>query len=1253
MLLAVCGLFSVNAQSVDSIQHNGENYYVYPFRKNVSIHRDYWKVVDDDAFFADYNNYFNRFNGDFLFSREKFQEAKTQKRKDELQKKLEERWKNIKRGRGYGLAATRTIRNNPGELIEVSYDHENDLLPPFGDIPDGKYVQLFEDFCLVDEKGQCKSDAYQIAGYFTIKNNVIDGEAVWLDFKGDTLKSGMFVNGLKEGPWNLRFPNELNYRIGNKNRKQLRKGGSIPHHYAYNYSNFKNGLYHGDFRYEGFFNWQEITGHYEMGEPSGDWEYLTNSQITFKCTIANREDTIISKKPILRNTYLEQPQSYRFDEKGKVLNYDLTCRDAAMPSFPTNFYKIQFDKFKSEFELEGENNKSLDLTDATRYRNYDEFGYNFQRKYQDAVEIDITTQRSYTRWHIMDSLGARMNYDGAYEQYYTNGQLFFRYEFKNGELVSEDTLFWDNGTPMDIIVFEADSNKYYRSLFDRNGDRYDIMIYDSLGAFLEYYSDKPEVNREVIIDNLKAEVSYYYYDDEYDEYYQREPDGFYYYDFDTLDTDTLIDKVILSRSWSTDTTLRTNIQYDPSTFEYLSERYNCFGNVHSRDQHTFTEDFSGWTGTNQSNYGNVMIKGTQSGVRRDLDDVDTLLHRSVEYAWNIYDVTRDLTLYESNQPFTGDFKYKRSRGLLVKSNSKKVVVHYANSSFGAYGKFRRAMSKKKTAKRLMLESVTNGSDLDGASSQVSDDFFQYFYQLCYDYTNYMTYTAFDTKFAIKTIEGRFLDGKPQGQWTAFDTKGKVLSTVSFNNGEVDGEFRLYDYQDKAPKFNEFYYWDNATSLDSFPKHRTRYLQNTVQYKNGMREGTSTTYDWLGRVVISGEYHDDKLNGKLISRDSQTHTEATFKDGLLDGYLKSYLTLPRRDSILLYDINLQHGELNGQSISYHTNGTLAKRGFFLDGQPIEDYEAYDTLGFKYHYVKFQYGMPVEEKIWEENELSIRYQFNWEDSIPFYPEDITSTQSLDALLVKEGYNSYSTEDKYYGRVSLISKEDIDCHMTKYYPNDTIARDGKLKNKQKVGLWKFYGYNGDFLYEVNYFDSVIVVNDSIKFKSKGILTDYDDAGNRLYSGYIIEKFEKYDCAHTDHYETRQLIIIDEENDSTNRMNGYVFNFYDNGTIQSEGTMKDGMPDGLWKFYDPFGKLNKMGNYLFGKRNGRWLEGDLAKKKYLGEICMNPNLPDLEKQQKYQENLLDITIINYVMGKLKNTQFYDVNMNKILEMEESKVEE
>lgn len=149
------------------------------------------------------------------------------------------------------------------------------------------------------------------------------------------------------------------------------------------------------------------------------------------------------------------------------------------------------------------------------------------------------------------------------------------------------------------------------------------------------------------------------------------------------------------------------------------------------------------------------------------------------------------------------------------------------------------------------------------------------------------------------------------------------------------------------------------------------------------------------------------------------------------------------------------------------------------------------------------------------------------------------------------------------------------------------------------------------------------------------------------------KYDCAHTDHYEIRQLYTKWEVDDSLGRMNGYVQNFYDNGTLQSEGNMKNGLPDGVWKYYDPYGKLNQYGVYVLGKRNARWLSGDLSKTKYLGDICLNPNLPDLEKEMKFRENLLDIKITNYDLGKALNTQYYDINMNRFIDEDEEESEE
>ncbi|MDB2657125.1 hypothetical protein N9Y60_03615, partial [Crocinitomicaceae bacterium] len=279
--------------------------------------------------------------------------------------------------------------------------------------------------------------------------------------------------------------------------------------------------------------------------------------------------------------------------------------------------------------------------------------------------------------------------------------------------------------------------------------------------------------------------------------------------------------------------------------------------------------------------------------------------------------------------------------------------------------------------------------------------------------------------------------------------------------------------------------------------------------------------------------------------------------------------------------------------------------------------------------------------------------WEDSIQFIPMDLTDSESLDALLVEAGLSGGWEYRPYYGRQTIVDKGGVDYHLTKYFPNDTISRDGAIAEGKKTGLWEFFSYEGVKLYEVNYFDTVLVVNDSIKFKAKGIYTDVDSLGNELFRAYIIEKSERFDCSHKDHYEVRQFYTISEVDDSLGRMNGEVFNYYDNGTLQSYGKMKDGLPHGDWRYYDPAGKLNKYGNYTQGKRNGRWLQGDLSKTKYLGDICLNPNMPDIEEELRYRENFLDIQIINYRLGRERNREYYDINMNQFIELEEEDEEE
>jgi antitoxin component YwqK of YwqJK toxin-antitoxin module len=1248
LLLLICVLTGITLTSlsqVDSIKYNGEWRYVYPFRQEVDIHNDYWIAVDDEVFYADYRNYFLEFDEiPEVFEAKDFYEA------DEvdllyLDKRLKREW-GYYRNKGtrisLGSRFVEQVRKNPYAFLYVNYLFEKEVIPPFEAIPDGKYVQLFEDFCLVDADGNCQEQTARVAGVFEIKDNALDGETVWMNLHGSTLKSGTFVNGLKEGHWVQHKPSRIPDYLFAHSARFFKKNGVFEgvHNDVYDaeYSGgILDGAYHSLMNSLGL---KETYGRYKKGFPAGNWKIYSDDTLVMNVTFADHSDTIISKKPIIRNGMLVQDQTWE---------YDLYSCPYELISVPSGFYEINFAK-EEELELEEELFNSYELENMNMgyehmipprlYENPDYWlGYSYY-----SIEKDPKTDHVETRGRFIDSIGAIIKFDGAYELYYPNGQLYTRYLFDKGDLVKEDTLFWSNGLAHDVITFNADSNQYIRTVYDTRGEQFNKLVYDSLGDFSHFYREKTEIITKNF-DSIVGKQAPYVFTHDFP--FDTITKGDYYYENWSAINDQLEWKTILYKSWSgLNEAPLIQYEFDPELRSLKINEHNYYGSDYYTAERTFTQDYGGWTGTSNWTMNDIEVSNISSGVLQPYHELDTFPQRFVNSSSFYYNVANDRTILRDKKPYNGNVKLKMNRKSFKLSNGglKMSFSNHWRGNRKTYRKLYKYFDKGVRDKDPLLDIA---SSIDQAHTLSANAYYQMFGDQLEDFFRYDY--AYEESFGfegrydrlnnIAKIEGAMIDGKLHGVWKGYNQKGKLLREIEFIDGEPEGTFKTFYIEPRAPK------WEREFSEYELPKKKTHFLYSTEEYKGGMLNGDFFQYNWKGEVVMKGNFVDDYLDGPFVEQYPIAYNITNYEEGFKDGYMRTYLTLPFQDTLLLYELNFQNDMLNGRSVAYHTNGSVAKQGFFMDGEPIDDYEAFDTLGTKFHHVKFQYGFPVEEKIWEENELSVRYLFDWRDSVDFDPSDITYTMSLQSVLYSAGYGVEYLEQEYYGRPRLINKTGLTYQMTKYYPNDTVARDGFIRDGQKIGHWDFYSYEGEHLYHVNYFDSIIEINNSVRFKSKGLYSELSANGDTLFQALILEKSEKYDCAHTDHYEIRQYMTLWQTNDSLGRLNGFVRNYYDNGTLQSEGAMKDGLPSGLWKYYDPFGKLNLMGQYALGKRHGRWLSGDLGKKKYLGEICLNPDLPDLEEEMEYRENLLDVMIINYHMGKALNKQFYDLNLNKYSE--------
>jgi antitoxin component YwqK of YwqJK toxin-antitoxin module len=1250
--------FAVNAQEetiVKTATFNGEQVHVYPYFAPTGMHNSYFdmgkKIGRRQEMLSEKFYYLEVYGEEEGMAM--WKEMRKVYRRERREEKSMDYFEPSKR-------LKQAVRKNPAPMLEPHYSLDQDVIPCLDPLPDGKYIQYFETFYLIDQKGNYNDEDKVVAGIFTLKNNQLEGEAIWLNMQGDTLKKGRFENGQKVGIWMLE-EHTLSSSWNELNVQKYIDRGFPDMDTTLEYVNYQRGVKNGKYSLYNRAIYPTLEGTYTDNEATGTWisrsvGYIgkgllktrnrNNELITSQYTFSSSD--LIVRRPIIRRFLIMGYTSIELD-------YDFDSKFVVNDDFASIYRMGNADEEQLDLEEEEYTSYEGEVYDEDYYGEYGEGGYYGEEGYyggEDAV-YDSKSESYVSGPKYRDSVGIIFNYEGVYENKYPNGQLMFRYEFVNGKLVAEDTVFWDNGIAHDIIRFDADSNQHVRSVYDYKGKLYREEVYDQLGEFVRV-AFQPETTKILQVDGLSVE--------------DREGSKYLFYDkMDSIQYMTT--PSILFRSYFRDDQSKLyNRSYNPQERTLQFNLYAVTGKPTLASELTFSENFESWTGTTHYRTGNLDLVTTQSASIREDIEKDTIPVRNVNGYENIFNVTEDYTMYTFNEngstPLTGNVDITFNEKTF-KVSTKDGLTLVLPGNFQMIKKIRKDILRYRMGKKVRNFDLINTID----ASEWDEDFANVIYTnlmdgFLSDFVNYpfqggnneygemgQDYNPQGGKNASpynKRIKGQMLNGKPAGTWYVYDQKGRIAWVIPFENGLVNGLVVQNEmiYPMSAEE-REMSMYEGGYTEGAFPEKAMHYLSYSTEYKNGLKNGKFISYRWDGKILQETSFKDGYMHGPAFERNDLAYTTMNYEDGGLDGYVKTYLTLEGQDSILLYNLNFQGGYLNGESKSFHINGSLAKRGFFLTGEAIEDYEAYDTLGFRYHYVKFLYGYPVEEKIWEENQLSVRYQFDWRDSIYFEPYDITTSQSLDAVIAELGLAGDYIDEPYMGRPSLIEKTGISYHMTKYYPNDTIARDGGLSSGKKVGCWKFYSYEGEMLYEVDYFDTVIVLNDSVKFKAKGILTDYNAAGKKLSESYIIEKFEKYDCSHTDHYEIRQLMTIWEAHDSIHRMNGYVKNYYDNGVLQNEGMMKNGLPDGVWKFYDPFGKLNQVGVYVLGKRDGRWLGGDLSKTKYLGDICLNPNMPDLEEQISYREKLLDIVITNYRMGKALNKEFYDVNLNDYEEAE------
>ena len=124
----------------------------------------------------------------------------------------------------------------------------------------------------------------------------------------------------------------------------------------------------------------------------------------------------------------------------------------------------------------------------------------------------------------------------------------------------------------------------------------------------------------------------------------------------------------------------------------------------------------------------------------------------------------------------------------------------------------------------------------------------------------------------------YVDGKPSGTWEVHRADGTLAAKRAFKDGVRDGEWVTYDATGKQPLTEEHYASGKPDGV-----FKTWFANGKPKqeggFKQGKRDGTTAEWNDKGEKILEAQFSDDKLNGTMTRyfADGKTVVQQ-YKDG---------------------------------------------------------------------------------------------------------------------------------------------------------------------------------------------------------------------------------------------------------------------------------------------------------------------------------------------------------------------------------------
>ncbi|WP_189702660.1 toxin-antitoxin system YwqK family antitoxin [Subsaximicrobium wynnwilliamsii] len=328
----------------------------------------------------------------------------------------------------------------------------------------------------------------------------------------------------------------------------------------------------------------------------------------------------------------------------------------------------------------------------------------------------------------------------------------------------------------------------------------------------------------------------------------------------------------------------------------------------------------------------------------------------------------------------------------------------------------------------------------------------------------------------------------------FGVDGKLVGHTKFNYGDLVEEV-YYDVNEKP--YQTFDFDTDKKSYSIVTNYQNGNKQTEITYVNGIKQGPYKHFSVDGKVIISGNYNNDNLNGEWqwYYDDGSLRVTEGYENGNRHGASKRYYQNGQLEDDYFYE----HGNTQGSWKSYYGNGELfsvsahandliqgRKEFYSPDGklQVIRFYSDDVLIGYSY----LNSDGTEKEMIPITNETGVLNAF-------FDNGKASRTTSFVNGKIEGDYMAYYYDGQLENKLHY-EKGEQHGKDKKYYPNGQLNYSRSYNYGMLNGPFDTYYPNGKLKESINY------LND----EKHGEANYYDETGT-LIKTYYYANGDAYD--------------------------------------------------------------------------------------------------------------------------------------------------